>query len=514
MSDGFPVADREVRIMLSKLISGSATFLIATATCFAQPAIDQVPVRIEIDGDQYQLVTSSIEPTVASWEILPKHIPVVTSIVDGGTISGQLYTNSSDSRQVPHGQIVLSVSLDDTGKYNINQGQWQLTHGTAAPGQSFVIPGSQFAMIEYVPEPELGVSQPLGPILERPMLTVEIDFENKPDGLTESEITDAVHRAIEVWAELLDPEVFSLSFRVEFDDTFDDTFLAAAPVFFDNRRWNTIYNFVITLYSGEDVDSTEQGVYNWLPSGSSIPFMTEDEPSDFEDDISLTTPMLLAIFGNPSPQLTILIDPTPAGTLRWDASPKDNREVDPGSFDLTGVIIHELGHWFGFTSRVGDIPFPEEIAMLDVFRFAADRGPTISAGEFQGTRRELTVNAPAITGWGLNDPGAVFAMSRGAPIPDEGERQASHWDVPPVGALGSIGIMAPVFSAGVSGSAGGFYLSDADVKAFDLIGYEIDQNDIPDPVVESILGFPGPLASVDPTTDLTFTWSAVPQATN
>lgn len=74
--------------------------------------------------------------------------------------------------------------------------------------------------------------------------------------------------------------------------------------------------------------------------------------------------------------------------------------------------------------------------------------------------------------------------------------------------------MAPVFDLGISASVNGSYLSAADIRAFDLIGLNIKESSIVNPVTAATLTSPGPMASIDPTSDLTLSWSAVTGATN
>jgi hypothetical protein len=144
--------------------------------------------------------------------------------------------------------------------------------------------------------------------------------------------------------------------------------------------------------------------------------------------------------------------------------------VDPLTHDFETVAAHEIGHLLGFISEVDYIdavtpataldvtPFP-----LDLFRFddAAANNPT-SFATFTTEPRSMvpgnTEHFDQITPIGGGDE---VLVSTG--VSDGDGRQASHWK----DSLG-IGLMDPTL-----GFQEVVQISGSDMRAFDLIGYEI-----------------------------------------
>jgi hypothetical protein len=140
--------------------------------------------------------------------------------------------------------------------------------------------------------------------------------------------------------------------------------------------------------------------------------------------------------------------------------------------DFESVAIHEIGHALGFISEVDTFDIlkylnsPTALApsTLDLFRFENNTANDPSdAASFSTATRSLMPGVDAITDdiTGAGTSSAENRMSTGAYTGDG--RQASHFKDNL-----AIGVMDPTLSFGEV-----VPISDADLRALDLIGYEI-----------------------------------------
>src|SRR5262245_11978839 len=154
--------------------------------------------------------------------------------------------------------------------------------------------------------------------------------------------------------------------------------------------------------------------------------------------------------------------------------------VTPGQVDFQTVAMHEIAHILGFTSNVDQVDnalFNGQVASvtptpLDLFRFENDtpNDPTTLA-DFATFPRSLVPGAESIT----DDLANEWQMSTGGFAGDG--RQASHWkDDSLTGTL--VGVMDPSLPSGVAEN-----ITSADLRALDLIGYEI----VPEPSSVALL---------------------------
>jgi hypothetical protein len=139
--------------------------------------------------------------------------------------------------------------------------------------------------------------------------------------------------------------------------------------------------------------------------------------------------------------------------------------------DFESAALHEIGHALGFISEVETLSSSVSPTPLDLFRFrngAADVDPTTAT--FGITPRALVTGGVPIFDDGVNE----WAMSN--QVDGFG---ASHWKDDGLTGI-YIGLMDP---AGVNGQAK--FLTNADLRAFDLIGYELVT--VPEPASLSAL---------------------------
>lgn len=154
--------------------------------------------------------------------------------------------------------------------------------------------------------------------------------------------------------------------------------------------------------------------------------------------------------------------------------------VTTGFYDFETVVLHEIGHLLGFTSTVDSIDFylsqgSTSITVtpttLDLFRFDSGNLPTSDA-EFAAFARDLSTEDSAA----LSDASIAHTMETGS---DTGSgQQASHFKDNQ-----GIGVLDPTLAPGEIGA-----LTDADLLALDLIGWEVEAlQQVPEPANTALL---------------------------
>jgi hypothetical protein len=238
------------------------------------------------------------------------------------------------------------------------------------------------------------------------------------------------------------------------------------------------YTTVRNAMVADAADEASNGIVAFLPSAANY-FVQINSGFTLSGNVILTQANANALGFNvnfgPDGQITF------NSTFAFDYDNSDG--VGAGLIDFETVALHEIGHVLGFfsavdtidqmiaSSQTGAIAF----AALDMFRFSNADNPTNSA-QFATNTRSLIAGGAAV----ISDTTSSWAFSTGVNSGDG--RQASHWrDDSLSGTL--IGVMDPTLPSAFVENA-----TAADIRAFDLIGYDVAHAPEPGSVLLTAIG--------------------------
>jgi hypothetical protein len=286
----------------------------------------------------------------------------------------------------------------------------------------------------------------------------------------------AFGRAALTWGGWLSDPI-TVNINADLQDMGSPVILGSTSSVFLMGAYNTIRNQMVADAVGEPDDA----IVNSLPTAGEFSAFV---PAGFGLDGSMagTKANLKAmgftgldeLFGETDADITF----NSGFTFDYDNSDG----VAPGTWDFETIALHEIGHVLGFVSVVDIIdyylsqqePIDSTIFPLDLFRF----GPMLptTAADFTNYPRSLM---PGWEAW-FSDLDNLWSMSTGYYTGDG--RQASHWKSDELTGL-YIGLMDPTLA-----SATREWITYADLRALDVIGWDVRSAPVPEPGSMILLG--------------------------
>lgn len=228
----------------------------------------------------------------------------------------------------------------------------------------------------------------------------------------------------------------------------------------------TLYNSLRTQLIDRAVNSQQAQIFSLLPTGS-LPTQLGNTTAVYTSSAILRALGFISATADPATEAASYGPPPSIGfnsNFPFDFDPADGIDFD--KIDFNATAIHEIGHFLGFSSAVGQSelsPRSFSVSSWDLFRFR----PGVSLENFMTEPRLLVSGGEHLHFAGLNT--AALSTSRLDGQGGDG-RQAPHWkDDSTNGQL--IGIMDPTASSGMRDEASAF-----DLQALGHFGYRLNSN--------------------------------------
>ncbi|MDX2146726.1 MAG: NF038122 family metalloprotease [Planctomycetota bacterium] len=437
----------------------------------------------------------------------------------------------------PIREYPAALSLQQDGSWSIRYLTYGVSCGPFVPGQHTHIRGSETAtIVRSLPS---GRYEQINGKTNQPAAFIEFTYDHTdaPPYASQAQVQACLQRAISSWSDLLRDDNVPANIHFVWRDAalvypndpdLWDTTLAVTDRVSYSRQWD-FQRFALLTFPDRFQDQQESLLYaNLVPTPiSSIPYhyLSFGSPRTTRT-LWADAPIPLASkwYDLPidDPAVIWMNNRMPANQILFDL---DRRvgipPIDVGSLDLEAVIVHELGHAFGFVSNTEPVCRGQtsHVTIWDLFRFPGldpQTGvPAVDQSLMQNGNRQLVDGGWAVAATRMNRTDRTFRLSPGNGFADTSfpqyKAQASHW----LNLSDPIGVMRPYFDPGFAGTMpNGSVFSEADRLAFDIMGYDIDTDTVFLPPAPAPQIMPPIGAIVSAASDLTLQWTAADRATS
>ncbi|MBM4107338.1 MAG: hypothetical protein FJ255_00735 [Phycisphaerae bacterium] len=445
--------------------------------------VSAVPLRLSVGPTgEWTLHTAPIEPAplAAVRHRLPDSIPVEPANTRGGFDPGLRLQLLHDPRSPNHPvRYPAEVWLMPDGRWVIDDGFLSRGAGWQPDDWSRPLPHSVSMPVRICVDTALERVEPVRAVgrPEQTTITYTYAHAGAPAGMNEADVRRALDRAAATWRQLLTLEGLELVFEFSWQ-SLPAGVLAEANVYLDrdHRSYFGIRDAMQAAMNGPDFDPWEEFVYDFLPAGTSISFARLGNPNASTTRLMLPVPLLNKWYNARLGRVMVTTFNSNFAAADFDLDGRvGTPPIDPTAVDFEGVVIHEMGHHMGFVSEAGlAAQFHPHLSNWDLFRFATALGPDINPQEFQTAHRQLTRGEGAIAATALNSATHVYDLDSGSQTGED--YQASHWRDYLVADPDYIGMMDTGQELGESLLLNNSYFTSADLRAFDIMGYDIAQN--------------------------------------
>jgi hypothetical protein len=430
-----------------------------------QGTVVAVPVRVDVlgNGEPPVVVVREMPPVPPERvpAVLPPEVPVFEVAADGGMLPGVRLRNET-GKPTTHLEISRPVRVYiDRGAYAPEVAITACdAHEPFPPGHVKPMPESERIPVLYGPRPAGGNS--------RAAFDLQWIQETGtyPAGHA-AEIGAALAR-VETRIEALlsnDTGVATIRFRFVGNGAHANTATNGFTFPFNIPR-----GFLQNYAAQQDESQSEINLYDAFPSTSSIPVVFQNNQSVPITDVFILAPISGKWqIGQPPESATMELDANDP----WDYDTVNF--IDGDKYDFEETVQHEVLHVLGFGSLL-ERPQHDRISLFDLFRLRhASPIPN-----FTTSPRMLQPNVEAVTIGALNLVTRAYRMSTGTTVVGGDGSEAGHWKADEITSF-YLGLMDPTQHQGFYPLVHAGYLSDADLNALDILGWNFDPVDFQRP---------------------------------